>query len=226
VPGDDLILYNMKKKIGILGSGNVAKALAKGFLKNNYPLMMGTSNTDKLKDFQSQNSSVQLASFQQTADYADIIVLAVKGDAALSVMKALKPDSVKGKTIIDTCNPIDHTRSPQNGVLPYFTDLNESLMEKLQKQNTDANFVKCFSCVGNAFMVDPDFNGEKPSMFICGNNEGARNDVKDILSDFHWDVEDMGTAEAARAIEPLCMLWCIPGILGKGWNHAFKLLKK
>lgn len=99
-------------------------------------------------------------------------------------------------------------------------------MEELQKNVTDAHFVKAFNSVGSAFMVNPDFGGVKPSMFICGNNENAKDQVKKILEVFGWEVEDMGKAEAARAIEPLCMLWCIPGFLNNQWSHAFKLLKK
>jgi predicted dinucleotide-binding enzyme len=72
-------------------------------------------------------------------------------------------------------------------------------------------------------MVNPPM--EKPSMFICGNNDEAKNAVKNILEQFGWETEDMGKAEAARAIEPLCMLWCIPGFLKGQWTHAFKLIK-
>ncbi len=86
--------------------------------------------------------------------------------------------------------------------------------------------MKAFSCVGAPFMIDPDLDGQKPSMFICGNDEGARAEVARLLAKLGWDAEDMGSAEAARAIEPLCMLWCIPGLRGGGWSHAFKLLKK
>ena len=83
-----------------------------------------------------------------------------------------------------------------------------------------------FSCVGNALMVDPDFGGPKPTMFICGNDGGAKQEVTAILTEFGWETEDMGTAEAARAIEPLAMLWCIPGFLHNRWSHALKLLKQ
>jgi predicted dinucleotide-binding enzyme len=98
-------------------------------------------------------------------------------------------------------------------------------MERLQKIAPTANFVKSFSCVGNALMVNPQFPGGKPSMFICGNDEQAKATVCEILNQFGWDTEDMGKVEAARAIEPLCMLWCIPGFLRNDWNHAFKMLK-
>jgi hypothetical protein len=74
-------------------------------------------------------------------------------------------------------------------------------------------------------MVNPEFGGIKPTMFICGNNTEAKQQVTKILDLFGWETEDMGSAAAARAIEPLCMLWCIPGFTKNQWNHAFKLLK-
>jgi predicted dinucleotide-binding enzyme len=99
-------------------------------------------------------------------------------------------------------------------------------MEKSQHAYPDVYFVKAFNSVGNALMVNPDFDGIRPTMFICGNHEPARKAVSEILELFGWEVEDMGGAEAARAIEPLCMLWCIPGFRENRWTHAFKLLKK
>ena len=111
--------------------------------------------------------------------------------------------------------------------LSFFTHQNESLMEQLQKAYPAAHFVKAFNSVGNGQMVNPQFAGGRPTMFICGNDAGAKKTVTQILDEFGWDTEDMGGAvEAARAIEPLCKLWCIPGV-GKGdWSpHAFKLLR-
>jgi predicted dinucleotide-binding enzyme len=98
-------------------------------------------------------------------------------------------------------------------------------MERLQKKAPAAHLVKVFSCVGNAFMVNPRFAGGPPTMFICGNDKGAKVEVRAILEQFGWETADMGDAPAARAIEPLCMLWCIPGLTQNSWSHAFKLLR-
>jgi 8-hydroxy-5-deazaflavin:NADPH oxidoreductase len=125
---------------------------------------------------------------------------------------------------MDATNPIADA-PPESGVIRFFTNLDESLMERLQKKAPDVRFVKAFSCVGNAFMVNPQFPGGPPTMFICGNDAGAKEEVRKILVQFGWDISDMGAATAARAIEPLCMLWCIPGLTGQGWGHAFKLLR-
>jgi len=214
------------KKIGILGSGIVGKTLAGGFLKHGYEVTIGTRDKSKLADWNSKNPKAKIASFEETATYGDILVLACKGHAAAEVLNLAGIANLDGKIIIDATNPIDEKAPPVNGVLNFFTDLSSSLMERLQEQAPKANFVKAFSCVGNAFMVDPDFGGQKPTMFICGNNDNAKQEVTDILTKFGWETEDMGKAEGARAIEPLCILWCIPGMLRNQWSHAFKLLKK
>jgi hypothetical protein len=112
-------------------------------------------------------------------------------------------------------------------VLKFYTDLDQSLMERLQKAFPDAHFVKAYNSVGSARMINPDFpGGAKPTMFICGNDDKAKAVVRGINDQFGWETADMGKVEAARAIEPLCMLWCILGFTQNEWTHAFKLLHK
>ena len=227
----DICIYKIKErfmggKIGILGSAMVGQALANGFAKQGYDVMIGTNTPSKKDDLKTKlEGKAKVGSFEETAKFGDIIVLATKGAAAESALKAAGFANLAGKTVVDTTNPIADA-PPVNGVLQYFTSLSDSLMERLQKLVPSAHFVKAFSSVGNAFMVNPDFGGIKPTMFICGNNDVAKRDVKGILDKFGWEVEDMGAVEAARAIEPLCILWCIPGFRENRWAHAFKLLKK
>jgi predicted dinucleotide-binding enzyme len=211
-------------KIGILGSGTVAKTLAAGFLKHGYEVTVGSRTPGKLAEWASQNPGISTATFDAAAKFGSLIVLAVKGNRAVQALALAGPDNLSGKTIIDTTNPIEDA-PPVNGVLPFFTDFNQSLMEDLQRQFADAHFVKAFNSVGAASMVNPQFKGGKPTMFICGNSDPARKQVTEILDQFGWETADMGKAEAARAIEPLCMLWCIPGFLRNQWTHAFKLLQ-
>lgn len=213
----------MKSKIGILGSGIVAQVLGNGFIRHGYEVMLGTRSAGKLDDWK-KSSGGRVGSFEDAAAFGEIVVLAVKGSIAHEVLDLAKAKNLNGKTVIDATNPIGG--APVNGVIPYFTDMNESLMERLQKRFPEVNFVKAYNSVGNAFMVNPDFGGITPTMFICGNDDAAKKSVTEINTLFGWETEDCGKAEAARAIEPLCILWCIPGFNGKGWNHAFKLLRK
>ena len=213
-------------KIGILGSGIVGQTLANGFIKHGYEVMVGTRNAEKLSDWkQKVGEKGRIGSFSETAAFADVVVLAAKGTAAKQVLDLAGARNLKAKAILDATNPIVDA-PPENGVLKFFTTLDNSLMEQLQAAFPEAHFVKAFNSIGNAVMVNPDFGGIKPTMFICGNDGSAKKTVSDILSLFGFEVEDMGGAEAARAIEPLCILWCIPGFQRNEWTHAFKLLKK
>ncbi len=212
-------------KVGILGSGVVAQALAGGFLKHGYAVRMGTRDVSKLNEFATQHAGIEVGSFDEAASFGELLVLAVKGTVAQEALQLIDKKHFTGKTIIDTTNPIAD-KPPVNGVLQFFTSLQSSLMESLQAAHPDAHFVKAFNSIGNAFMVNPSFAEGTPTMFICGNNEDAKKQVALIAEQFGFDVSDMGKVEAARAIEPLCILWCIPGMLRNEWNHAFKLLKK
>lgn len=212
-------------KVGILGSGDVGKVLAKGFLKHGYQVAIGSDHAEKLAEFKRENPLIETDTFEQAAQLGDIVVLCVKGTVAEKIIEKVKKH-LSGKTVIDTTNPIADA-PPQNGVLKFFTSLEESLMERLQKIAPDAQFVKAFNSIGSGLMINPDFrDNTKPTMFICGNNDDAKKKVHEILEKFGFEIEDMGKAESARAIEPLCILWCIPGFLRNEWTHAFKLLKK
>ncbi|HMN49162.1 MAG TPA: NAD(P)-binding domain-containing protein [Ignavibacteriaceae bacterium] len=213
-------------KIGILGSGIVGQTLGLGFIKHGHQVKVGTAHPEKLNDWLAKaGNNASVGSFEEAAKFGELVVLSVKGSASIKALEIAGKNNLAGKTIIDTTNPIADV-PPANGVLQFFTNINSSLMEDLQKKFSDANFVKAFSCVGSASMVNPDFGNQKPTMFIAGNSDSAKNQVKEILTAFGWETEDMGKAEAARAIEPLCILWCIPGFLHNQWTHAFKLLKK
>jgi predicted dinucleotide-binding enzyme len=215
----------MAKKIGVVGTGNVGQRLANGFLQHGYTVMRGSRDPSKLADWKrGTGDGAATGTFAETAAFGDIVVLAVKGSAAESAVDLCGAQNLEGKTVIDTTNPIAEA-PPVNGVLRYFTNLDDSLMERLQRRVPGAHFVKAFSIVGNALMVNPQLPGGPPTMFICGNDAGAKDETKAILKDFGWEISDMGAVEAARAIEPLCILWCIPGILGQGWSYALKLLK-
>jgi predicted dinucleotide-binding enzyme len=210
-------------KVGVLGSGDVAKVLAAGFLKHGHEVMIGSRTPAKLAEWGKQNPKGGIGTFADAARFGELLVLAVKGTAATDALRAAGAPNLAGKTVMDATNPIADA-PPSNGVLKFFTDLDESLMERLQREFAGARFVKAFSSVGNACMVNPQFKGGKPTMFICGNDEAAKKTVGAIVDQFGWEMADMGKAEAARAIEPLCMLWCIPGFLRNDWVHAFKLL--
>ncbi|MCA9758860.1 MAG: NAD(P)-binding domain-containing protein [Candidatus Eisenbacteria bacterium] len=211
-------------KVAVLGSGVVAQTLGAGFLAHGHEVALGTRDPKKLESWNTEHSAARVLGFEEAAAFGDLIVLAVKGTAALDAVKLAGTAALAEKTVIDATNPIADA-PPVNGVLQFFTGPNDSLMETLQKHVPSARFVKAFNSVGSALMVNPSLPGGKPSMFICGNDSDAKAQVSEVLAQFGWETEDMGAVEAARAIEPLCMLWCIPGFRSNDWAHAFKLLR-
>jgi 8-hydroxy-5-deazaflavin:NADPH oxidoreductase len=213
-------------KIAVLGSGQVGTVLANGFLATGHEVMRGSREPQKLADWQASAAAgrARIGTFAEAAEFGEVIVLAVKGDAALAVLDAAGLERFRGKVVIDPTNPIAEA-PPQDGVLSFFTNINFSLHEILQEKAPEARFVKCFSCVGNSLMYRPILPGGPPSMFICGNDAAAKTQVTQLLTEFGWETVDLGSAPAARAIEPLCILWCIPGFRNQSWYHALKLLK-
>lgn len=210
-------------KIGIIGSGVVAQTLAAGFIKHGHQVTLGTRDASKLADFAAKTPGARVASSAEAAAFGEVVVLAVKGSAALQAARDAGA-GLDAKPVLDATNPIGDA-APDDGVLPWFTGRNESLMEWLQEAHPQARFVKAFNSVGAGRMVDPDFGGTRPTMFIAGNDGEAKATAAALLAQLGWDTADMGTAAAARAIEPLAMLWCIPGFRDGSWMHAFKLLR-
>lgn len=213
-------------RVGVLGSGDVGQTLAAGFLKHGHEAMIGTREPAKLAPWQKANPKAKVGSVSETAAFGEVLVLAVKGSVAADVLRAAGQANLAGKVVIDASNPIADA-PPDHGVLKFFTTLDDSLLERLQKEFKDARLVKAFNSVGAPQMVNPSYaGGIRPTMFLCGNDNAAKRTVSEILDQFGWDTADMGTVEAARAIEPLCMLWCILGFTKNEWTHAFKLLRK
>jgi predicted dinucleotide-binding enzyme len=212
-------------KVGVIGSAVVGQTLASGFKKHGHDVRIGSRTPARLADF-SRSSGIQAGTVGEVASWADTVVLAVSGDGAESAVSEIGPANLKGKVVIDTTNPIAK-EAPEDGVIKYFTGPNSSLMERLQRTAPEARFVKAFNSVGAALMVNPSFPGGRPTMFYCGNDGSAKAEVLKIIEQFGWEGADMGSAKAARAIEPLAQLWCIPGFLRNEWgNHAFHLMKK
>jgi len=217
----------MAGKVGVLGSGTVGRTLSEGFLKHGYEVMLGTRDPAKgdVPQWVNDHPGAKAGTFRETAIFGDVVVLAVKGNVVEEVVTLAGADHLAGKTVIDTTNPIADA-PPTDGVLQFTTGPNESLGETVQGLLPMAHVVKAFNSVGALRMVNPKFEQGTPTMFICGNNDGAKKQVTEILTQFGWETYDCGGMPAARAIEPLCILWCIRGFRDNQWTHAFKLLTK
>jgi len=212
-------------KVGVLGSGGVATTLASGFLKHGHAAMLSSRDPQKpeVRKWLGENPSGQTGTFAEAARFCDLAVLATSGLVVDSALDQAGTENLAGKTLIDATNPLANTPAVE-GVLAYTTGPNESLGERIQAKVPGSHVVKAFNSVGNALMINPHFEQGTPTMFLCGNDAGAKVQVSEIIRQFGWEPFDCGGIISARAIEPLCMLWCLPGFLRGEWNHAFKLL--
>ncbi len=215
-------------KIGILGSGAVGKALAIGFTAEGNEVMLGTRDprAAKITEWLSgAGKGITAGTFDETAKFGEMIVLCPLYRAIDDVINLAGTNNFEGKIVIDTTNPIAE-EPPVNGVLKYVKMAEGSAGEHIQSMLPNSHVVKAFNSIGSGYMYKPNFEDGQPTMFICGNNEEAKNAVTGILENFGWDVMDSGGIEASNALEGLCIIWCARGFKEGQWNHAFKLLKK
>ncbi|MEB3299711.1 MAG: NAD(P)-binding domain-containing protein [Candidatus Sericytochromatia bacterium] len=208
-------------KIGILGSGLVGQALAKGLADLGHDVVVGSRGGDKLRDFRA-GTNIGEGTFEHAARHGEVVVLALKGEVAEAVVEQLA-EALTGKVILDTTNPI--AGAVEGGVVPYFTLPGESLLQRLQQRAPQGRFVKCFNSVAAHLMVKPDFGGRIPAMFICGDDQEAKALASGFVEALGWATEDVGTSAAGHAVEALCQLWCAPGFLREDWHHAFAVLR-
>jgi predicted dinucleotide-binding enzyme len=211
--------------VGILGTGDVGKVLAKGFAGIGYDVMVGSrdANGEKVRAI-AKDVGCKTGTFAEAAKFGDIVVVCTLWTGTENAMKLAGPENLAGKVVIDTTNPLDFSKGmpPRLGV-----GHTDSAGEQLQRLLPDAKVVKAFNIVGNPDMINPDFPDGPPDMWICGNDADAKKEVTALLNKFGWSsVIDAGNIEGSRLLEPLCILWVLYGIHSGGWRHAFKILKK
>ena len=212
-----------KVKVGVLGSGDVGKVLAGGFLKLGHEVRIGSRSPEKLQEWAAgAGGGASTGTFAEAAKFGDIIVLATHGEGTQSAVELAGAANFDGKVVIDATNPLDFSSGgPQLSI-----GFNDSLGERVQRWLPNARIVKAFNTVGNAHMIDPQFPGGPPTMFIAGNDADAKKLVTQVSEAWGWDVADLGGIEASRYLEPMCMAWVVYGIRTGSWNHAFKLLRR
>lgn len=211
-------------RVGILGSGDVGKALARGFVSRGHHVTIGSREPAKLADFAREHGDrLSSANFEQTATVAELAVVATLFSGTQSALQMAGPQNFAGKVVIDATNPLKF----EPGKPPALSlSGNDSAGESIQRWLPDARVVKAFNTVGNAHFVGPHFPGGPPTMFVAGNDDAAKNKVAQIAESFGWEVVDAGPIQASRYLEALAMLWIDYGIHTGTFQHAFKLLRK
>jgi len=214
-------------KIGIIGSGNVGRALGTGFAATGNQVMLGTRNPGKreLKEWIAKTGpKAAVGTLSEAAEFGEILVIATRWSGTENAINLAGSKNFVGKTVIDVTNPlVFHDNAPTTLALGG----NDSAGEQVQRWLPSSKIVKAFNIVGNAHMFKPTFPGGPPTMFIAGNDQRAKQEVTKILKDFGWgEVIDMGGIEGARYLEPMCMVWMAYANKTGSWGHAFKMLQK
>ena len=212
-------------KIGMLGTGDVGKALGKAFIALGHEVKMGSRDAANPKAAEwaaSAGKGASVGTFAEAARFGDWAVLATLGSATVGVLKTVGKEAFAGKVVLDTTNPLRFV----GGKPELYIGHTDSLGEAVQRALPGAKVVKAFNTVGNAHMFKPDFPGGPPDMFIAGDDADAKRQVGALLRDFGWGTLDLGGISSSRYLEPLCMVWVLHAMQYGGWNHAFKMLHK
>ena len=213
-------------KIGILGTGDVGKALGNAFIALGHEVKMGSRDAQNEKAVAWASTSginASTGTFADAAKFGDVVVLALLWAGAENALKLAGAENFAGKVVIDAINPLLFEPGKGPALAIGHTD---SAGEAVQRWLPAARVVKAFNTVGYAQMFKPDFPGGPPDMFICGNDAAAKQTVTGILKDFGWPTIDIGGIEGSRLLEPMCVLWVGYAMRAGNGNHAFKLLRK
>ena len=213
-------------RIGILGTGDVGRALGDGFVARGHEVKLGArdESNEKAKAWADHHRErASMGTFAEAAAFAEMAVLATLWSGTANAIRLAGPHNLAGKVVIDATNPLVFR---ENGPPELALGFNDSGGEQIQRWLAGAHVVKAFNTVGHAHMVDPRFPGGPPDMFICGNDDQAKQTVADVCKSFGWPSIDVGGIECARLLEPMCILWVRHGIRTGSWNHAFKLLRR
>jgi 8-hydroxy-5-deazaflavin:NADPH oxidoreductase len=215
-------------RIGILGTGDVGKALGRGFAALGHEVKMGSrdaKNEKALAWAKEVGAKASVGSFGDAAAYGDLVVLATLGEANESCLRAAGPDRLRSKVVIDATNPLDFSKGAPPTLAVSGHDPGG---ERVQRLLPGAQVVKAFNTVGHPHMFRPQFPGGPPDMFICGNDKAAKSTVGGLLKGFGWGVVDIGGIESSRYLEAMCLVWVLHAVstAPPTFNHAFKMLRK
>lgn len=215
------------ERIGILGSGDVGRALGRGFAGRGWDVRVGTRSPESLAEWvaevEASGGSAAAGSFADAASHGDVAVLAVRGDIALEALDLAGPENLAGSLVLDATNPLDFSGERPPHLLFGGTD---SLGERVQAALPDAKVVKCFNTVSNTRMVDPSFEGGTPPMFVCGDDVGAKARAEGLLAELGWPgVLDVGDIRSSRYLEALVPLWVRVGAVLDTYEHAFAVVR-
>jgi 8-hydroxy-5-deazaflavin:NADPH oxidoreductase len=187
-------------KIGVLGTGMVGNAIASKLITLGHDVMMGSRTADNRKatDWASHaGTRGRSGTFADAATFGEMVFNCTHGATSMAALKAAGQEHLSGKIVVDVAN-----------VLPPDDRTSESLGEQIQKAFPRANVVKTLNTVNCELMVNPTTLSASHTLFVSGNDDGAKHAVRDLLESFGWsDILDLGDISTARATESYLPLW-------------------
>ena len=209
-------------RIAIIGAGNVGGTLGKMWAAKGYEVAFGVRRPNDAKVqtlVAATGQRARATSVKDAVAGAEVVVLATPWSAAESALK--EAGDLRGKVVVDATNPLKPDLSGL--VLGHST----SAGEHVAACAPGAKVVKAFNTIGAAHMADPRFGTQRASMFLCGDDTGAKAMVGRLAGDLGFDAVDCGPLTQARLLEPLAMLWIsMAYAYGAGPNIGFALLRK
>jgi 8-hydroxy-5-deazaflavin:NADPH oxidoreductase len=207
-------------RIGVLGTGTVGRIIGARLVALDHDVTIGTRDVEALlastevnqitqetfADWHAKNWDVSLGSFAEAAEHGELVVNATNGAGSLDALGAAGEQNLDGKVLVDIANPLD----PSSGVPPsLFVSNTDSLGEQIQRAFPGARVVKALNTMTAFVMADPTLvAGGDHSVFVCGNDARAKEQVAEILRSFGWrDVIDLGDITSARGTEGYLPLW-------------------
>jgi predicted dinucleotide-binding enzyme len=187
-------------KIGVLGTGMVGEAIGSKLVALQHEVMMGSrsaQNERALAWARQRGSLARAGSFADAARFGELLFNCTNGAHSIDALRAAGADNLSEKILIDVAN-----------VLPPDPARSEALAEQIQKAFADVKVIKTLNTVNCAVMVEPSRVRGPHSVFICGNDTGAKETVSQVLESFGWkDIIDLGDVTQARATEAYLELW-------------------
>lgn len=196
-------------KLGILGTGQVASTIGLKLVQLGHHVMLGarTPNNEKAAAWSSRaGKNGSHGTFAEAARFGEIVWNCTAGAHSLAAIELAQADNLRSKTLLDISNPLDFSK----GFPPTLSVCNDdSLGERIQAALPDTRVVKTLNTVANPIMVQPSLLAGSHDMFMCGNSDDAKAEVRLILEEwFGWQsVIDLGDISMARGTEAYLLLW-------------------
>lgn len=205
----------------------VGQSLAGGFARIGHEVVIGTRDTEATKArrepdamgapgfgvWYEEHGDIPVARLSEAVDGADVVVNATNGVNSMDALQLVGAELLAGKVLLDVANALDFTTTPPS----LATVDGPSLAETIQAQFPDALVVKSLNTMNANVMVEPGLVTDGGhTVFVCGNDEGAREVVSGLLGELGWaDVIDLGDLTAAGTVEALLPIWLrLMGTLG------------